>query len=437
MTSQAIKSSVRLWQRLLEFPTWQLGLLIFLLAFSLRLAAVLAFHVYDDPFRGELERTAISLATTGVFGNPYMIPTGATAHVAPGYTLILAGIFRVFGTGTAGALVRTVVAVAVSSLLWALMPAVASRFSLERSAGVLAGLAGALLPARLRVEADGEWETPYIALALVLILWLAIYLWKKHDLSAKQAVWQGFLWGLCLLFVPALLDIFVVFLLAGLYFCRRSGVRRYLIFAGIEVALVAICLSPWVIRNYFALGSPVITRTNLGLELRVSNNDEASPDQRVNALKSDFNDFHPLFSTREALRVRSLGEVAYNRWAGAEARKWIRTHPKRFLELCVGRARCYWLYNDPTSRPKTLLLGATVLLGFVGFVILWKRDRVVGSAVALVLLLYPLPNYLIHVGLRQEYPLHWLMTLLAAVAFVYACKRTQIPTVDQLSRATG
>lgn len=198
---------------------------------------------------------------------------------------------------------------------------------------------------------------------------------------------------------------------------------RYVIFAGIEVLLVAMCLAPWVIRNYYALGSPVITRTNLGLELRVSNNDEASPDQRVNAIHAVFDHFHPLFSTREALRVRRLGEVAYNRWARAQARDWIRTHPKRFVELCLGRMRCYWLYNDPTSRLKTLMLATTVLLGFLGFVLMWKRDRIVGSAIALILLLYPLPNYLIHVGLRQEYPLHWLMTLLAAVAFVYACKK--------------
>ncbi|MBV8865516.1 MAG: hypothetical protein JO210_08995, partial [Acidobacteriaceae bacterium] len=222
-------------------------------------------------------------------------------------------------------------------------------------------------------------------------------------------------------------DIFAVFLLAGLYFCRRSGIRRYLVFAGIEVIIVAMCLAPWVIRNYHSLGAPVITRTNPGLELRVSNNDEASPDQRINAIKTDFDHFHPLFSMREALRVRTLGEVAYNRWAGAQAREWIRSHPKGFLELCLGRARCYWLYNDPTSRVKTLVLAATVLLGFVGLIITWKRDRIVGSALALILLLYPLPNYLVHVGLRQEYALHWLMTLLAAVAFLRACQGIPIP----------
>lgn len=421
-----MKGLFQLWQRLLEFPTWRLCLLIFLLAFCLRLALLLTFHIYRDPFRGELERTAISLATTGVFGNPYKIPTGPTAHVAPGYTLILAGIFRLLGTGTAGLITQTVVSAIVSSFLWSMMPVMANSLSVGKSVGVLAGLAGGLLPSRFLVESDGKWETPYTALALCLIVSLAVRLWRKHDLSTKQAIWHGFLWGVCLLFVPALLDIFVAFLLAGLYFCRGAGVRRYLIFASTEVLLAAICLAPWVIRNYYALGSPVITRTNLGLELRVSNNDEASPDQRINSINGDFDHFHPLFSTREALRVRRLGEVAYNYWAGAQARNWIRTHQKRFLELCLGRARCYWLYYDPTSRLKTLVLATTVLLGFVGFIVTWKRDRTAGSAIGLILLLYPLPNYLVHVSLRQEYPLHWLMTLLAAVVFVQFCKRLDL-----------
>ncbi|MDQ2776451.1 MAG: hypothetical protein M3Y57_16280, partial [Acidobacteriota bacterium] len=71
------------------------GVWIFLLAFLVRLAFVVAFHPYRDLTRYELERTAISLAHTGVYGNPYAIPTGPTAHVSPGYTLLLAGLFRV------------------------------------------------------------------------------------------------------------------------------------------------------------------------------------------------------------------------------------------------------------------------------------------------------------------------------------------------------
>ena len=407
----------RPWQKLVSLvPTFRLSLIIFLIAVFVRLFIIFAFHVYTDPFRGELERTAFSLATTGVYGNPYRVPTGPTAHVAPGYTLILAAILKIFGAGKTGEMVRMLTATCVSSLLWALMPPVSERLSMDKSVGVLAGLAGALLPARVLVEIDGQWEAPYTALALVLIATISLHLWRKQDLNLKQALLHGLAWGVCLLFVPALLDIFVVLLAAGFYFCHRAGWRRYLTFAGIEILAVAVCLAPWVVRNYRALGSPIVTRTNLGLELRVSNNDEASPDQRINSVGEVFNLYHPLFNTHEALEVRRLGEVAYNRRAEEEAKMWIRAHPRRFLELCLGRMRCYWLYTDPASRIKTLLLGGTVLLGFLGLVYLWRRNQAAGTLAALILVLYPLPNYLIHVGLRQEYPIHWLMTLLAALA---------------------
>ncbi len=405
----------RAWRQLVQLPPLQSGLIIFAVALIVRLAFLLAFHTYRDLSRVELERTAISLAHTGVFGNPYAVPTGPTAHVAPGYTLILAAIFKIFGTGIPGEIVKRCLASLVSSILWALLPALSSQLLLSASPGVLAGLAGALYPARPLVEIEGDWETPYTALALVLITFLTYRLWTKRDLRPRQAAWHGLLWGISLLFVPALLDIFIVLVACGTFFCSQTGVGRYLRFAGIEIAVAALCLVPWVVRNYEDFGGLVITRTNLGLELRISNNDEASPDQRINSLSGLFDRYHPLDSKPDARKVRELGEIRYNSWAENEAKQWIRTHPRRFLELCLGRARCYWFYYDPNSIGKTLILAATTVLGFLGFFYIVRQNHLLAVVFGLLLLLYPLPNYLVHVGLRQEYPLHWLMTLLAAV----------------------
>ncbi len=407
-----------IWQRLVNTRPLRAGLIIFAIALLVRLAFLFVFHTYTDLNRYELERTAISLAQTGVYGNPYAIPTGPSAHVAPGYTLILAAIFKLFGTGIPAEIVKRLVATVVSSVLWALLPAVAVTLSLPLSAGILAGLIGAIYPARPLVEIDGDWETPYMALALVLIAVLSYRLWAKRDFGIKQAWVHGFCWGITLLFVPALLDIFAVFACAGLYFCGGANLRRYVVFIAIEVMAVAICLAPWVIRNEHVLGSPVITRTNLGLEIRISNNDQASPDQRVNSLNNLFERYHPLQSQQEALKVKEMGEVAYNKQAGDEAKAWMRAHAAKFLTLCMGRVRCYWLYYDPTSLFKTIFLAMTNLLGLIGFFLVWKQNRTAGVAIALILILYPLPNYLVHVGLRQSYPLEWLMLLLACICLL-------------------
>jgi hypothetical protein len=189
------------------------------------------------------------------------------------------------------------------------------------------------------------------------------------------------------------------------------------------VLVVALFLAPWVIRNAYALGSPILTRSNFGLELRVSNNDSASPNQQINLINGVSDKYHPYLNKSEALKVRELGEVEYNKQATDEAKHWIQTHPGRFIELCLGRFRCFWLYSDPTSRIKTLFLNGTVLLGFAGLMLMFRAEPLTGIVLFLILLIYPLPNYLVHVGLRQEYPIEWLMTLLSAALVVRLIRR--------------
>ncbi len=404
-----------------------MGLLLFAAAFLVRVAFILWYRPYLDLGRYELERTAIALATTGVYGNPYAIPTGPTAHVSPGYTLILAGLFRIFGTGIPAEIVKELLATFVTALSCALLPAVSNRLFLGREIGIVAGFISALYPARPLVQIDGDWETPYTVLALMLISVLTVELWKKQRLTIKNAVFNGLCWGIVLLFVAAMMPMFFAFIAVGTYFFRRIPIRRYLFFSAIEVLAVAICIAPWAIRNYYALGSAIPTRSNFGIELRVSNNDRASPNERVNYLNGVYATFHPLQSATEAAKVRQMGEVAYNKLVLKEAEQWIFQHPARFIELCLGRARYFWFYFDRTSVIKTLFLAITATMGLLGLILVFPERPVTGVVLAMVLLIYPLPNYLVHVGLRQEYPIQWLMTLLTVFLITKLRQRASQP----------
>ncbi len=393
----------------------QTGAVLFFLAFVVRLTLIVILHPYRDLARYELERTALSLATTGVFGNPYAIPTGPTAHVSPGYPIILAVVFRLFGTGIPAEIVKEVLASAVTALQYALLPAVAEGLLLGRSIGLIAGLIGALIPIKPFVQIDGDWEAPYTALFIMLTCVLTVQTWRRCRLTKSLAILNGLAWGFALLFASVLLPIFAAFALTGVYFCRTAGYKRYLSFIAIQTLCVAFCLLPWVIRNNYALGAPIATRSNFGLELRVSNNDEATPDQLVNYLSGVYDRYHPLQNKKEALKVKQLGEVAYNRETAAEAKTWIHTHIKRFTYLCISRIRCFWFYPD-RSRIKAIFGNVTAIFGLTGLVLLLKRNPVSGVAIGVVLLLYPAPNYLIHVGARQRYPIDWLLTTLSLVS---------------------
>jgi hypothetical protein len=392
--------------------------LLFVLGFCIRAAAVLATHQYLDLQRYELERTAISLATTGVFGNPYALPTGPTAHVSPGYPLFLAALFRIFGTGVPAEIIKQAFACAVTAFQYAILPAMARALSIDFRAGLLAGLIGEIAPFKLQTQTTGDWETTIAGVLLMLATLLTVRLWKQPDLSFRHAAFVGLFWGVGLLFVSALLPLFFVFLAAGLLWVNRTARLRYATFCLFEILVVAVCLSPWVIRNYYALGSPIVTRSNVGIELRISNNDIAGANERFNFLNGVYNVYHPLQNPNEALKVRAMGEVAYNAQLKEEAMTWIRSHPARFVRLTTERIFWFWLYFEREHPGKTLFLYLTRIFGAIGLIYVLRKDRITGAVLALILLVFPLPNYVVHVGLRHSYPIDWIFILTTAVALM-------------------
>jgi hypothetical protein len=79
-------------------------IIIFLLGFSVRLffpAKVPEHHILPHD-RWEDTAIATSLVERGQFADPYMIPTGPTAHLPPLVPGILALFWSLFGMGLAG-----------------------------------------------------------------------------------------------------------------------------------------------------------------------------------------------------------------------------------------------------------------------------------------------------------------------------------------------
>jgi hypothetical protein len=404
------------WKWLITLPPKQIFLLIFFAAFALRVVGVLATHQYLDVQRYELERTAISLAQKGVYGNPYSVPTGPSAHVSPGYTLILAVVFKLFGTGISAELIKQFFASAISSLQCALIVPAARGLLLNERVGLVSAIFAALLPAKFGTETMGDWEAPYTAIALMTVSVLMVRLYATKDFSTRHAALAGFAWGVSILFAAILLPIFVSSVLLGLVFAWRGKRLTYLRFCLIDGLIAAACLAPWVTRNDRVLGAPVLTRTNPGLELRVSNNDIAAADEHVNYEKGVYHAYHPLQNRGEALKLRQIGEIAYNRQAEQQALGWIQTHPGKFLQLTIKRVGLFWFYMPPTAgafmRTKYFVLALIHLIGLLGLIHLFTRHRTTAIVLSTILLVYPIPNYLIHVGPRQTYPIDWILNLL-------------------------
>jgi hypothetical protein len=171
-------------------------------------------------------------------------------------------------------------------------------------------------------------------------------------------------------------------------------------------------LAPWAVRNYHALGSAIFFRDNLSLEIALSNNDSAESSQVENFRNGTMHSLHPNFSRNEALRVKGLGEVEYNRRKLREGISWIKEHPSRFTVLTLRRARDFWFPNPDESAYAYPLWIAT-LASVGGLVLVIRSRRSTGLFFVAVLALFPIVFYFVHSSTRLRLPIVWMTVLLA------------------------
>jgi hypothetical protein len=407
--------------------------LLFLLGVASRIAALKVLHVKPILDFAESELIAKSIAIHNLFGNPYKVPTGPTAHHAPIYPFLLSLMFRVFGYGSASAMAMMLMNISFASLQYALFPLLGVIAGATR-ASLVAAFLGALVPWRIFREI--RWETSLNGLVLLLAVMFTLIAWKQPNqggtassvpdnseddnrVSLLNASWAhtnrnvlfGFFWGLLFLTCPAALPAFLIVLLL---FAMRHGWKPALLAA----ALCGLTILPWCVRNYVQLGGFVFIRDNFPIELHVSNNDFASPLSQNNIKEVPGNFFHrmhPHSSESEALLIAKEGELAYNREKLRETLDWIKTHPRKFVVLTAQRIIDFWTLPGPL-RIKGWAWVPLELAAIWGITILLKRDMAVGWVILAIWVGFPLVYYLVQIDSRYHYPLDWSTFFLAAIA---------------------
>jgi hypothetical protein len=386
-------------------------LAVFVLAWAVR-GSILALGILPPDLlkpQGEIGRVAVSLAASGAYADPYLIPTGPTAHPAPFYTAVLALIYALFGvTGTAS-LVRALLGITGYATLYATLPWLAARLGVGLRAGIIAGLAGAVLPPQGLQEVTGAWNDPYPALALGLVVTAFLRRWGARLPSAVASCVLGVACGFAFHLSPPILTVVVGLVAFELWWrrTRRRWRHAVLICLGALVALL-----PWTIRNYAAFGEVMFVRSNFGLELRLANHDGAKVNLNLAASREPgFR--HPSQNVDEARQVRNLGESEYMRRARAEALDWIRSHPAAFARLTVLRVAHFWF--GPLDDPMTAgYLSLITLLTAAGLRRVWPNlNRPERAAIAIPLALFPIVFYTVSYLPEYRSPLHWLLLVLA------------------------
>ena len=190
---------------------WLACFLVFGVAMAVRAFFLLKVPVdYILPSAGrEVDSIAFALVESGRFADPYVVPTGPTAHLPPVAPFLLAGVFKAFGTGQLGGYVSWAVQIVLQSAIWGLLPWIALRLRLDWQAGLLGGLAGALFPSWL-----GHGEAP-AALLLGLLVVALVRRWEDLDRGAPARALRSLLLGAGFGFAfhaqPAFLPVFLCY----------------------------------------------------------------------------------------------------------------------------------------------------------------------------------------------------------------------------------
>lgn len=397
---------------------------IFFIALILRVAYLLyrahlipAEVLASAPFENEVGNVAAALAQGNGFCCVFRQPTGPTAWVAPVYPLILALIFKLFGTFTLAAFYA---AVALNCLFSALVC-----FPLFRIGGQVGGPAVAVLsswvwaifPSGVILPYAWIWDTCLSALLAALLLLFTIQLPESFRLRRYILYWL--LWSLSLLTNPSL-GALLPFCL-GWIFVRESGtVVSRLRRLTIAMVVIFLCCLPWTLRNYSAFHRLIPIRSNFAYEFWSGNNEIFDPNSRAVNRITRYEQVH-LYA--------SLGETAFfdDKWQ--QAQNFVQTQPQLYLYLCRQRVVTTWF---GTSAPMRDFLASDSFLE--RFVLLWNALSFMAILVGLVRLtlkrspyvfpiasfplIFPTTFYLAHTSLRHRHPCDPVVALLVAIAIL-------------------
>jgi len=420
---------------------------IFWVGLIIRLLYITLAHTYRvRPTRDHFEygweagRIARALATGYGYSDPFVGHTGPTTWLPPLFPLLLAGVFKVFGVYTAASAWVTLAIDSVFSAGIALpVYEIAHRCFDQRPdndmrarhVALWSGWLWALYPAAMQFAVHWIWDMSISTFLLAWTIVLALRVRGIGDASPSATAaaresratrrWAAFglLWGLIalsnaslLLFLPAC----GVWMLWG-SIGNRGALGKATARAVMAACLLLTCLAPWTWRNWQTFHVLIPTRGNLGAELYAS----------TRASNNGFpwgSTVPPSVADPEYRTYKSMGELAYIRYRGGEAKVWLRTHPGRFTAWTLKRVWFFWAgIPFPFGRipaaeiVREMNFGFLSLSGLLGLALALRRHVPGAWLFAAAFALIPLIYYAMTVQARFRHPLEPLITVLGIYLF--------------------
>ncbi len=366
--------------------------------------ALVHFHAAWFFSRGsEMGFLAISLVHGKGLSSPFGLPTGPTAMVAPGYPLLVAGIFKLFGSGTlSSALVLMLCNLAANLTTVALIYRISQKLASEAAAFWVALFWSCSLP--LLWMPTIFWET---SLSSALLLGFMTAMLAAGSLD-RPRFWLscGAMCAVAGLLNPALLPCLAA-LLGHTFFRATPKKLGAVVLTTLSFALV---FSPWPLRNAHVFHAAILTRTTVGLELWMGNH----PGSTGYLYESLF----PTYNQKELADYEARGELGYTRHKQDVALAYIEAQPGITASLTAQRFLRFWTGtgNAVGSPIFALHAATTTLFGFAGLFLIFRARNRNRWLFFLPILIFPLPYYITHAEFRYRLVLDPLLTVLGAVS---------------------
>lgn len=394
---------------IVQFFLQERRLLALILAAGIALRFLAVFFVVHTPNSDELAYRSMAL---NLISGPGIIDhMGNYAMYNVGYSLfVLTPSFLVAGDNLLLVRILNILLGGISIILC---------YGIARESG--AGKTGRLLAATfLAVYIPASVYAVYLAKEnlmtplMLLVLWFSVRLSKNP--SYLMAAGCGVSLGLMALTGNSgLVLIYVVGL--AVFFSKAEFGKKWSLVGLIMVAMLVIA-SPWVIRNWSVLGSPVLN-TNSGFNLYLGNNPSAT------------GKFVSISDTPQGGvwdELRSHSEIIASEALKNEALAWINENPGKFMDLAWRKAVYFWMppvhqgekeQSSVESVARTiwaiqffLLIGAAT--GTVFFSKLRQNNAVKMMWVAVIG--YTMVHMLFYVIVRYREPIMPFLCILAALS---------------------